>query len=290
MTCPDRDELARYRERELPERRADDVREHVAGCPACTRALAQLEQRLADLAAPIAASDPRAERAAVLRVMAHLDDAARPTPRHARAWLGAGGFALAAACAAIWIAARHPASPSAGADGDGFTARGAGPLPTTFATARDIERAAGISLFALAAPGASGTRALADGALVHADTAYVAGYRDLAAPPSALYALVFAVDSAGDVHWLYPAFTDATTDPLAAALAPTAERDLRLFPDSVVLDAVPTGALRVVSVIAAEPLHVSAIERLHGDSLALPALRRRFAAASIAEVHLEVRP
>jgi len=103
-----------------------------------------------------------------------------------------------------------------------------------------------------------------------------------------LYVLAFAVDARDEIHWLYPGFAAAGDDPAAPPLA-TSDAT-RLMPDSAVLDGVATGTLRVIAVVSADRLHVSAIERLRGAELAAAALQRRFASAAVSELRLEVSP
>jgi hypothetical protein len=274
MTCPDHDELIRLREHELREHRADEVRAHVAGCATCRDRTAALTRLVADLRAPIAWPGGPPGPREVARVIARLD--APVAPPH-RAWprLALAGAAIAGAVA---IAAAWPER------GGEFTPRGgAAPLTAGHVTAEAIDREVGTTLFALGVH----AEPLAAGARVSPATAFVLGYRNLSrAVP--LFVLAFAVDASGEIHWLYPGFTAAGDDPAALPLA-TSEAT-RLLPDSVVLDGVAPGPLRVIVVVGAERLRVSAIERLRGAELAATALQRRFASTVVSELRLEVAP
>jgi hypothetical protein len=274
MICPDRDELIVFREHELGERRAGELRAHVASCPACRDRLAALARLVGDLRAPIAPPGPLA----VAHVMRRLDAQRRPANR---AWPRLGLAIAAAAVVGVVVMVR----PTPGGSGDGtLTARGGGgSLTPDHVTAQAIEREVGTQLFAV------GARAelLPAGAQVSPSTAFVIGYRNLSRSVS-LFALVFAVDSAHEVHWLYPGFTVAGDDPAAVALA--ASDTMRLMPETVVLDGVAAGPLRVIAVISAERLRVSAIEQLRGDELTAAALARRYPAAAVTEQRLEVSP
>jgi len=273
MICPDRDELIGLREHELAERRAGELRAHVASCPACHDRLAALARLVSDLRAPIAPPGPHA----VAHVMRRLDAPPRP-PRRA----GQLGLAIVAAAVAVAAVVLVVARPTPG--GGTFTERGGGrALAPGHVTAQSIARAVGTELFAV------GARAepLAAGARVSPSTALVLGYRNLSrAVP--LFALAFAVDAGHEVHWLYPGFTAASDDPAAVALA--ASDTTRLMPETVVLDGVPAGQLRVIVMISADRLRVSAIEQLRGDELTAAALARRYPAAAITEQRLEVSP
>jgi ferric-dicitrate binding protein FerR (iron transport regulator) len=260
VKCPGRDELAAWLDRELPERRAADVAEHVAACTVCTATVKRLERLVGELRAP---AIPHADAARVARTMARLDE---PAPRRSRLWIGGAALAMAAAAiAVVWIRPGH--------DGT-FTARGGGD--------RSLEREVGATVYTLA----SSARPLAPETEVAAETAFVVGFRDLPSAP-AVWALAFAVDVRHDVHWLYPAYTARSDDPLAVPLVPGAGETL--MPDAAVLDHVARGPMRIVVMIAPAQLRVSAIETLHGDELSLAALRARFPAAVISELRVVVR-
>ena len=210
-------------------------------------------QLVRDLCAPVA--PPIATL--VARVMARLDD---PPARPRWPFAALATAVAVAAGAVLWLALPR--------NGE-LTARG---------TTRDeLPRLAGITLFALDGE----LRPLAAGSRVTTATAYVAAYRNAGRAPA--YALVFALDAAGDVHWLYPAFTDAATDPAAIALAPAPAPTL--LADTVVLDEPAPGPLVLCSLVTAAPLHVSDIERMPH---ALAALRARW--PDLDAVPVEVQP
>lgn len=271
MICPDRDELIVLREHELGERRAGELRVHIASCQACRDRLAAIACLVGDLRAPIAPPGPHA----VAHVMRRLD---APPRRAGRAWPRIGLAIVAGAAVVVVVMAR----PTTG--GGTFIARGGGAaLAPDHVTAQAIECEVGTALFAVRAR----AELLASGARVSPSTAFVLGYRNLSrAVP--LFALVFAVDAVHGVHWLYPGFTAAGDDPAAVALA--ASDTMHLMSETVVLDGVPAGPLRVIVVVSAERLPVSAIEQLRGDQLGAAALARRYPAAAITEQRLEVSP
>ena len=198
------------------------------------------------LRAPVA---PPVERL-VARVMARLP--AAPAPRRAR-W---PALALALAAAAVLMLYLRPR-----VDDWRVTARGGAPS--------DLARLVGVELYALGGE----LVPLAPGTAVAPDTAYVAAYRHAGRAPA--FALVFAVDSAGEVHWLYPAFTDPARDPLSLALAPAPLP--QLLAEAVVLDAPAPGPLTLCALVTPAPLRVSEIERAPHSLAALrarwPALR-----------------
>jgi hypothetical protein len=172
-------------------------------------------------------------------------------------WLGSGfGLAAAAAIALVMLIGHGSRF-----EGD-FQMRGRAAEST-------LERRTGISLYAPFAQ----RRPLREGALLSAETAITATYRNLE-EKRPIYLLVFCVDAAGEIHWLYPAYTERNSDPEAIKL-PFSPAETAL-PDSVVLENPALGKMRVFSIITPHPLHVSAIESLKGDQLNLAALQQRW--------------
>jgi len=209
------------------------------------------------LRAPVA---PPVERL-VARVMARLDTTPAPAPRRAR-W---PALAVALAAAAVLLLCLRPR-----VDDVHVTARGG--------TSSDLARLVGIELYALGGE----LVPLAPGSAVAPDTAYVAAVRHAGRAPA--FALVFAIDSAGDVHWLYPAFTDPASDPLALALPPSPAPVL--LAEALVLDAPAPGPLTLCALVTPLPLRVSEIERAPHS---LAALRERWPALRTLTVVVQPR-
>jgi RNA polymerase sigma-70 factor (ECF subfamily) len=103
-------------------------------------------------------------------------------------------------------------------------------------------------------------RVLHDGDAIAVDTPLAVSYRNLGA---GAYAMVFAVDAAGEVHWIAPAYTTATEDPASLPLAHT-ERDI-VLPMATVIEA--RGPVRVYFVVTDSPLHVTEVEAMDKHSL-----------------------
>jgi hypothetical protein len=263
ISCPSGDELLSLLDGEVTENRAIELRQHLAGCPACAREARAGEDLVARLAAPVpGVPSPRA----VERVMRRV--AAEPSaPSRRRSWrlaFPAGALALAAAAGWILVALIHRPDPPA------FLPRGA---PAAW------ERKVGVEIWTLEKP----PRRLAEGLAVSPATEYVATYRNLTG--GAAYLLAFALDAAGEVHWLYPAFLDASADPPSSPLAPSASATL---PDSIELDGVAPGELRLFTIVSPTPLSVSQIERLGRADLDAAALRQRFLGARVETLRLRV--
>jgi anti-sigma factor RsiW len=284
--CPKREDLTRLLDGEATENQAARMRAHAASCPRCEAELAQIARLVADISAPAPGPAPEVEAGVALLMRRIEAGAAAPAAPRARRYaaLGAGAAALALAAAAALLAVlpglsgagaagERPRGPEAGAAGAApegvFAPRGAaGPGPLS----RDV----GLTLYRLSTT----PTPLAPGAEVAPDAAYTAGFRSLRR--SGVYVSVFAVDAAGDIHWLYPGYTDPASDPESLAL-PYAAAETAL-PESVILESPAPGALRFLSIIAEAPLRVSEIERLPPRELTAEALKRRFPRAEIQEL------
>jgi len=265
LPCPQPEELSRMLDGELTENRSEALRTHAAGCRTCASELAAQQRLLASIAAPL----PDATAAGgVAAVMARLDDADAASagaegggPR-ARAW-GALAMLGAAAAAVVLVATR----PAPEAD---FVPRG-----SEVAWARKI----GVELWALQEQ----PLRLVSGDRLSPGVAVVASYSNVDPAPG--WMLAFAVDARGDVHWLYPAWLDAAADPLAVRLEGSVVQ--RALPDSVVLEAVPGGALRFVTLVTRTPLRVSDVEAVPLAERSAEALRRRWPGARIDELPVQ---
>jgi hypothetical protein len=257
-TCPPRDEWLRNLDGEVTANRAAELAAHAGGCTACRTQTAALDDIITSLRAPTVATGP----ATVARVMAALDDPPAKVQRTRWPWL-AGGLAFAAA-ALLLLVLRPRASTE-----DEFTPRGT--------------RTAPVAIVVHALDGKD-LRRLEPGAWVTPATAYVASYRNTGATA---YVMVFAIDAKGDVHWLYPAFTDAASDPLAVQIGETPQPSL--FGETVVLDAPASGAMNLVVLVTAKPLRVSDIEQLPIDQRSLDALRMHWPDADVTSTLVDVR-
>jgi hypothetical protein len=261
VPCPDPEELARLLDGELTENRGAALRAHLATCARCAAEHRAQSHLVARLGAPVPGVPSVGALAAVMgRLDAADAEARRPRPS-ALPRLRAALAALAAAAAVVLVVGAP-----GGRRGD-FAARGA---------AVPWEQKVGVELWALeGAP-----RRLAAGDRIAPGTPVVASYSNVDDAPAWL--LAFAVDARGEVHWLYPAFLDATRDPEALRLDPAAVQ--RALPESVVLEEVPDGALRVITLVTRERRHVSEIEGAPPADRTPEALRRRWPGARIDEL------
>lgn len=72
------------------------------------------------------------------------------------------------------------------------------------------------------------------------------------------YFMAFVIDAVGEVHWLFPAYEDAASNPEAPELP--AQQEARVLPETVELVAPAAGKLRVVSMLTDRRLNVKEVE------------------------------
>ena len=191
---PDAIELEQLLEGEVTENRALELRTHLRACPECT---GRLERERALLGALSAEIDAHPTLDAMDRLMARVDEDARH--RHgrgsARPWLR---WPMVAGIAAAAVAVLAVIVPLRGTRESHVAARGA----ETRWSAK-----VGVELLALGDP----PRPLLGGGEVTRDVAFTATYRNRNDAPA--YLLAYAIDAAGEVHWLYPGYLSPADDP-----------------------------------------------------------------------------
>jgi hypothetical protein len=260
-TCPSKQDWLNLVDGEVTENHAAELRAHASQCSDCGRALEWQRQLLSDLAAPVPVSGD-----AVEKVLRRLDDAG-PRPAQRWRWRGWawGACGLAAACAAILVV------PMLRNDQGQFSARGQR-VPW--------QQKVGAEVWALD----SSPRKLEPGATITPRTALVARYHNVDA--SEAFLLVFASDVRGEIHWVYPGWGDARTDPEAIRLE--ALQMQKVLAESVMLDDLPAGPVDIITMITREPWRVSRIESLPRAERDVASLRRRFPSAHIDGLPLRV--
>jgi hypothetical protein len=206
------------------------------------------EQMLADLASPEngeASADAFVSQ--VLQACAR-EPAVRPpvkAPR-ARALLLAGALAAAAAAVVAVL-------PQAAKVDEHWAARGKAPGSSL--------RQAQAELFYVRA----GKALAAEGAALHAGDGFLV--RCANASEKQTFLAVFARDAQGEIHWLYPAYSDARQNPHSLEIAAHAPE--HALDEVVEPDAPAAGPMRVFALFTDAPLSVREVEaRLLGGSLA----------------------
>ncbi len=252
-TCPNPDAWFRLLDGEATRNEESSLREHLADCSACQRALRAEEELLSDVRAPLA---ERPDSLMEDRVMAAVARSEVAPPRR-RGWMGVGAVVLVASLVvAVGLRSRT--------DDEGLQARGG--VPTD-----PLLRRVGVQVL-------SGEVEVRDGAALITSAPLSIVYRNLETSRP-VFVMAFVVDAVEDVHWIFPAFTDPKSDPSALALA-TSSRAQRL-PESTVLEAPALGAARVVVLTSYERRRVSEIEALSPADRTPVALASRFPDARI---------
>jgi hypothetical protein len=246
MICPSEESLLRAELGELEHHLTLELAEHEASCPRCHALLREQRRLLADLAAPPAFSQSEPEFLAA--VLERCSAASEPAPTFRSTRRGAVGptarsraplygvLALAA-CACLWLL--RPAAPVEHIAARGSSHNALAPVRIEARLVRD------------------GALLPLDGAELHAGDGITARYVNQSTRPA--YLALFALDAAGAVHWIFPAYLDPASNPSSIPLA--ASQTSRLLEDSVEPEAPAPGRLRVVAVVSEQPLAVKEIER-----------------------------
>jgi hypothetical protein len=181
----------------------------------------------------------------------------RTAPTRSRPRLAFATGTLAAAAAAVWLVARPHTDarpPASGAPEPSQEPSITGTFTPRGAAAG--ERTAGDRLSAEILLVREGRLQPLRGAAVRRSDALAVRVTNLSG--SDAHVMAFAWDAAGDVHWLYPAYLDARTNPRSVPIAAGA-RD-RLLGDVVQPDAPRAGPLRLVTLVAGRALTVKEVE------------------------------
>jgi anti-sigma factor RsiW len=247
---------------------AELLRRHIEVCERCGKSHRALERAMACLAEE-EQLDVSVHADAVLAALDRSVVAERPRPWRRRVPFAIGAVAAAAALFVGIGIGRNPE--------EGFTARGAPPSAIGSASLR---RSIAVTVETL---DGDVPRALEAGSRVTRDTRFVVSHRNTSRGTA--HALVFAIDAKGAVHWLYPAYESAGSDPSSVLLGPTAGREV-VMGSAVSFDDMSVGRLAIVTVLSREPLRVSQIE---GRSvMSLDALRRDLPRTEITSIEVLV--
>jgi hypothetical protein len=265
--CPGAQELTKLLDGELTENRAGELRAHVNGCVACAAELAAQGRLVSRIAAPIPGVP---SESALSEVMRRLDEVGEAQGRSRMvshvAW-ALSGLAVVVSLALMVVV--RPLDEAR--ERREFAARGA---------TVDWKRKVGVELWALE----SAPRRISSGDRLSPGVALVGSFSNVES--STAYLLAFALDTRGEVHWLYPAYLDRRSDPPSIRLDASIVH--RALEESVILEDVPPGPLRFVFVVTAEPLRVSDVESVGAADRTPAALRARWPAARVDELNVSV--
>jgi len=250
MKCPDEQTLAAFMEGELSTNAAGELQAHLADCAGCRQAFERLHETVGRLKHARMAEDPRF----VGQVLERLPERRRRTGR----WLVA--LALPAAAAfAVWLSASMHNH-----DGE-FVARGsAKPGPAEPATHLGVE------VFVHPQSREKNRLAMRGGEQVENGDgfSFVVSNRF----GRDVYLCLFAIDSAQAVHWFYPSYTDAGTEPQAIRV-PAAPAIMPLD-QGVTPEGLAPGRLSLIALFLARPVRVSEVEKVVAGA-ALSAIAQR---------------
>jgi len=260
--------LAAYFEGEVTPSEAVDIEAHVRDTASARHHLEQLDEirrtlgRLPD-------SSEESDAAAMAELWRAVEAASvaphsRPSRwsrrLRTRAWLGAGACAALAALLLVRDAAspassRSSARSAAEAPAGEFRGKDAAAIPD--------DRWVHIEVLRVEADGVA--RPLPGRGIVHAGDRLVFRYASGGPDPFG-FLMVFAVDSAKEIHWYYPAYETAGTDPSSVSIS--GDRRGAALPDAIEHQ-LPAGPLTFYGVFTRAPLHVFDVERRIEAALAL---------------------
>lgn len=237
MNCPSEETLLAAALGELSSNEAATVSEHLAACSVCSLIASEQHQLLAEL--EIQPELPKSDATFVSEVLARCESS-RPLALVARGKKRSLYFALAAmlSAVAVWVAQRSPLSHL-----DVVTARG------TQSHDRDLVTADVLYLRgSVVAP--------IEQAELHPGDRIAVRYWN--GGDFSAYLAVFALDAQNTVHWVFPAYLDASQNPSSIALSRSPEG--RVLDEVVEPEKPANGAFKMVALVTRAPLTVRDVE------------------------------
>lgn len=268
--CLQESELLLLVNGELSANRAALLSQHLELCSVCQATSSSWQELQRGIGADVPNLAPQSATNAVMRRIR----AGESTPARngaLRAWhLGLGSVVAAVALLLIVVLGessdRRPQS---------FQARGAN-------TESELARKVGADFYVMRDGALTNlTHASSLGAGEGLTLSYINAVRD-----KSVYMLAFVVDSQREVHWLYPAFTDPDTDPLAIELR-IGDRQI-VLPDTVEMDAPATGAGTLIWIASTQRRAVSSIETIAKEERTLNGLRKRWPESEVGHVSVQI--
>lgn len=269
QTCPNEDDLFLFTAGDQTENLAVELNKHIADCNRCQSLMDRCKELRVGISADVPGLHPQNATNEVMRKIR----SGNPQPA-TRAWLRGWylgmGSAAAAAAVALFVVL------GGGENNSGtFQARSSETKP-------ELERKVGADFYAMR-----------DGALMKLDErmpvraaeglslSYINAVRD-----RSVFMLAFVVDSQHEIHWLYPAYTDATKDPLAIELRATAQQVV--LPDTVQLDNPAAGNASLIWIAATERRSVSSVEALAMKARTAASLRKLWPNSEVGHVRVRI--
>jgi hypothetical protein len=237
MTCPSEELLVAIALGEVSPGDAAGFGEHLKNCERCatlTREHAGLASLLRMDATPVAADAQFVQL--VMGQCAASPSVASPTPLHRRPWVY--GLAAVAAASALWLMRPSGHSAPDVVAARGTSSREVAPVTPDVLLLRDK------------------TLLPIEHAELHPGDGLVVRYWNSSDEP--VYLAVFAIDANSAVHWVYPAYLDATQNPTSIRLDRAVEG--KIMGEAVEPEEPAAGPLRIVALLTSEPLSVRQVE------------------------------
>jgi hypothetical protein len=127
---------------------------------------------------------------------------------------------------------------------------------------------------------------LEPGDLLARDAALSVSVRAIGPSGDHAFVMAFAQDVAGAVHWIEPPWLDASEDPKSPPIAPAAAESPPT--SAMAFDDLAEGELHVFTLVTAEPLRVSDVERIAPDAITREALLARWPAAVVDDIPVRI--
>lgn len=242
--------LLAYLEGEVTQSQAAAIDAALADAPADQRRLERLREMLGHLAG---APDELDQIDLVPAVRGAIGAMPVPAPRRRQTW---PLLAMAAVMllATSGLVANQLAGSGVGQEGDGeFRAKAAGAR----ALAAADDRWVGVTAYRVAADAPAEAQPQQLSERMRRGDGLLFSFDNLGPTPFD-YLMIFAVDSAGEVYWFYPAYEQAGADPASIAIRARGQRGVEL-PD-LIRHAFPAGPLAIYGVFTRAPLQVSRVE------------------------------
>jgi len=275
--CPKEDELLELALGDARESDARRLSDHVAACTSCRERLAPWRRLTAELGALRGDVDGEDFGGGVMaRVVA--EESAEGAPRAgapARRWRWRPpALTMAFAACALALAVVGPRGTFLGRRGDGAPEEATGTFAARGGQAHGKSEAlADVTVLRARRLGPAPERLLRDG------DGMALKYGNPSARP--FFLMAFALDAAGAVHWLYPAYLDAASDPEALLVA--AHTPDRVADEVVQPDHPARGTLRVVTLVFPSSHHVRELESRLAGASSKDSVRSLFPEAKIKE-------
>jgi len=243
VECPANDlELCALLDGELTENRAQRLRDHLAGCAACTTRMNHLEALAAQLRAPVPeALDPDFVSSVERRLAAAE---LPPTATHRRRRQVVVALSTLAVAGAAIMMVMVPR----GRIGSEYAPRG---VPSPW-------HARVFTSLAVVPGGATTPRPIAAGASLRPGDGIAVTARN-GNPDLPVYLMVFAVDARDEVHWIVPAWSDPAQNPRSVLLPAGGTLPA---PAGRTPEGPAPGKLQLMSLLSRTPLDVRSVEAL----------------------------